>query len=208
MVTIDNRIQRNQAELRRVDRHLAGTASPGQAPARGEYADQLRDRREELVDQISFDKEKLAAAGGITHGKHNVRPGDLINAAGRWLPVVRANTRTVTVPTGYSWTDTLPWSKVRSVAPAEGFTPAQAAQLLQGAGDDQHRRAALEKTLARAEQAATNDVTATSPGAVDDELPLDMPSAGETRRAEQRLRQHPHQQTHTVGGARPPHQGR
>lgn len=200
VVTIDNRIQRNEAELRRVDRLLAGTASPGQGPASGEYADQLRDRREQLLDQIGFDTDKLEAAGGINYGKHNVAPGDLVNAVGRWLPVVRANAKTVTVPTGYSWTDTVPWSKVRSVTKAEDFSPAQAAQLLDDAGDDQHRRAALEKTLARAEQAGTDTASpARSPGVADEALPFDTLTAGETSRAEQRLRQHPHQQHLTLG---------
>lgn len=210
VVTIDNRIQRNQAELRRVDRLLAGTAAPGQGPATGEYAEQLRERREELVDQLGFDQDKLAAAGGITYGKHNVRPGDLINAAGRWLPVVRANAKTATVPTGYSWTDTLPWSKVRSVTRAEDLSPAQTAQLLDAAGDDKHRRAALEKTLARAEQAATSTGPAASPRGAEDATPADMPTAGEASRAEQRLREHPRLQNPTVGGApsTTPRQGR
>jgi hypothetical protein len=203
---IDYRINRNQAELRRVVRFLATRTSP-------EHADQLRDRREQLTDQIGFDKQKLAAAGAISYGKHNVHAGDLINAVGRWLPVVRANVKTATVPTGYSWTDTLPWSKVRGVVKAEDFTPDQVQQMLDAAGDDKHRSAALAKTRGRAEQAATHhpaeDTTTArltpAPGETD-ELPLDLAADVDAEPAGQRL--HQQQRTgHPPTGAAAPTAG-
>lgn len=117
---------------------------------------QLGQVKAEALDAIGHDRAKLEAAGGVTYGKHNVAAGDIIvSRTGGYTPVLRANAKSATVPTGYSWTDTVPWSKVAKVISAEEFTPAQVRQILDAADpSDKHRIAAFEKTLARVAAAA------------------------------------------------------
>lgn len=58
--------------------------------------------------------------GEVTeYGQHNVAPGDLVRIRGHWHQVVRANKKTVTVPSTLgSWTDTAPWRHVTDHRPA------------------------------------------------------------------------------------------
>ena len=52
-----------------------------------------------------------------------VAAGDEVLVGGRWYTVVRANRKTVTVPTGHSWTGTVPYREIRdhrAMAPAAG----------------------------------------------------------------------------------------
>lgn len=172
--TIAARIDRNEALVRSADRELgnhqtaqtivdklgadhpkikaAGLARLGlRSPERIAQLEQIKAT---ALDAVTHDRTKLEAAGGIAYGQHNVEAGDFIKHRGGWLPVVRANAKTVSVPTGYSWTDKLPWSKVNAVAKADSFSPTQINQLLSATGpDDKHRRAALQKALARSEAA-------------------------------------------------------
>lgn len=184
VVTITNRIERNEALVRKVDRELAehetaqciidkvgadhpkvqavGTDRLGlRSPERLAQLGQLK---AEALDAIGHDRAKLEAAGGVTYGKHNVSPGDIIvSRSGGYTPVLRANAKTATVPTGYSWTDTVPWSKVTKVIRAEEFTPAQVRQILDAAEPgDKHRIAAFAKTLTRAEATAASPPAAES----------------------------------------------
>jgi hypothetical protein len=184
VVTITNRIERNEALVRKVDRELAehetaqsiidkvgadhpkvqavGTAHLGlRSPKRLAQLGQLKT---EALDAIGHDRARLEAAGGVSYGKHNVSPGDIIvSRSGGYTPVIRANAKSATVPTVYSWTDTVPWSKVTKVVEAEKFTPDQVRQILEAVEpSDKHRIAAFEKTLARAE-AATSMAAADKP---------------------------------------------
>jgi GNAT superfamily N-acetyltransferase len=137
-----------------------GTAQLGLRSA--ERLAQLGHFKAEALDAIGHDGAKLDAAGGVTYGKHNVSPGDIIvSRSGGCTPVIRANAKSATIPTGYSWTDTVPWSKVTKVIEAEKFTPDQVRQILEAVEpSDKHRIAAFEKTLARAEAAASTHATA------------------------------------------------
>lgn len=176
VVTITNRIERNEALVRKIDRELAAHetaegiidkvgANHPKVEAVGtdrlglrspERLAQLGRMKAEALDAIGHDRLQLEAAGGVTYGKHNVSPGDVIvSRGGAYRPVLRANAKSATVPTGYSWTDTVPWSKVGKVIRAEEFTPDQVRQILEAADpSDKHRIAAFQKTLTRAEAAA------------------------------------------------------
>lgn len=194
VVTITNRIERNEAQVRKVDRELAehetaqgitdkvgadhpkvqavgpdrlGVRTPGRLAQLGQI-------KAEAFDAIGHDRTKLEAAGGVKSGKHNVEPGDIIvSRTGGWTPVIRANAKTATVPTGYSWTDTIPWSRVTKVVKAEKFTPDQVREILAAVEpSDNHRAAAFEKTLARAEAAA-----APAPSKAPDAASVNKPDA-------------------------------
>lgn len=127
VVTIGNRIERTQAEIRRNER-LLETAS-------GTYHGQVTRQLDELRDQIDHDQAKLAAAGGVPYSRDNVKPGDFVRVRGQWFPVVRANVKTVTVPsplvaaTSRS-TDTTPWREVNDHIAHDDATRDQIADMI------------------------------------------------------------------------------
>lgn len=113
-VTIGNRIERNEAEARRIRRRLQG--------AEGTYRRRLELLITDLDDQLALDRAKLDEAGGVEHSRETVRPGDFVRIRGHWYTVVRSNPKTVTVPSPLAaadskWTDTAPWREVTAHLP-------------------------------------------------------------------------------------------
>jgi hypothetical protein len=76
------RLERNQAELRKVQRTLHGTGKEmygTDKPATGEHADRLRAMEKDLQAKIEHDQ---GITGTPEYGKHNVKPGDVIRVRG------------------------------------------------------------------------------------------------------------------------------
>lgn len=132
-VTIGNRIERNERELRDINRRLDGTSSSVSGPAQGEYKERLESMKAELEDRIGFDKGKLEAAGGLTASKDTVNKGDFVKIRGRWYPVTRANAKTVSVPNAMipSRSETTPWREVQEHRKAGEVTRADVARMVQ-----------------------------------------------------------------------------
>lgn len=72
--------------------------------------------------------QQLADGTATNYGPSNVRKGDAVKIRGTWRRVVRANPKSVTVETDYSWTGRTPWHEVQdhvrsgaSNHPAEGL---------------------------------------------------------------------------------------
>ncbi len=109
IVTIGNRIERIEAEIRRTQRHLAA--------AEGTYRGRLQVQLEELADELTYHQAKLAAAGDVPYSRENVKAGDFVRVRGTWYPVTRANAKTVTLPSALvpatsRTTNTTPWREV------------------------------------------------------------------------------------------------
>ncbi|MFS3130660.1 DUF3560 domain-containing protein [Nocardioides sp. Bht2] len=123
VVTIGNRIERNDADLRRIDRRLASLSDSAQSA----YADRLNARRLELVDQIDYDRQKLSDRGGDRYSRETVKPGDFVQVTGIWFPVLRSNAKSVSVPSPMAaadstWTNTAQWHKVQAHLPRNQAT--------------------------------------------------------------------------------------
>lgn len=119
------RIERLETELRDIDRKLAGYTDKWggeHTPAAGGWREQLEARRAQLVDELAYDRAALAAAideGRYTaYGPHNVKAGYLVRVNGFWRKVVKVNRVTVSVETGYSWTDKIRYTDLREILPA------------------------------------------------------------------------------------------
>lgn len=120
-VRVGNRIERNEAELHSVERKLHGTgkAIHGEdVAATGGYAARLQQRRLELLDELQHDQAKVEAAGGVTYSAQTVQVGDLVRIRGLWYPVIRANAKSVTVPSPMlpaesKRTERAPWREVQ-----------------------------------------------------------------------------------------------
>ncbi|MGP3777001.1 DUF3560 domain-containing protein (plasmid) [Streptomyces sp. SDT5-1] len=99
------RVDRMETELRALDRKIAQLDADAGEDLREQYASE----RAVLVERIDGDRAVLEQAtqegrfGRYT--KSNVHRDDQVKVRGQWRQVVRANPKTVSVTTGYSWTD-------------------------------------------------------------------------------------------------------
>jgi len=129
--TTRRRIERLEAQRRRIQRQLdatqepAGTGTfgedgrsePGPAPAEGVYRSRLVADAAQLDDELAYWRELLARAeadGSKVWGPDDFQVGDFAGRSGQWHRVLKVNKKSLTVPSivGGSWNDLLPYSKV------------------------------------------------------------------------------------------------
>ncbi len=74
-------------------------------------------RLTEIRDELAYWRQVVAskeAAGAKVWSKADFRKDDqVLDDMGRWHAVLRVNAKSLTVPTPYSWTETLPYDRVR-----------------------------------------------------------------------------------------------
>jgi hypothetical protein len=136
-VTVANRIQKLTADRNRITRlldgHVRTLAVPGDgtrhtettAPATGPFRDRLTARLAEVTDQLTYWEgirdQQITTGAAAGHSQATIHPGDAVRIRGRWYPVVRANRKTVTVPSTLGpWTDTAPYHEITDHRPAAG----------------------------------------------------------------------------------------
>jgi predicted RNA methylase len=132
---IIRRIDKTEAELRQTQHRIDGTRpandwrgayyAPEAKPAEGAYLEQLQARKTFLEHQLEADRAALAeheANGYVRLSRETVHKGDTVTCwAGTRVEVLRVSAKSVTVPSGYSWTHTIPYDKITSVqCPHEG----------------------------------------------------------------------------------------
>lgn len=129
---IGRRIARNTAEEARIQRGLAGYQRRFRYPsgyrveehpaATGTYREQLLGQLQHVRAALAADRQALedlqAAGAWCPVDPGTIKPGDAIRARGRWEKVTRVNRSTVSVATGYSWTDRVPFAEITGHRPA------------------------------------------------------------------------------------------
>jgi hypothetical protein len=89
---------------------------PEHGAATGAYREQLLERRPFTEEQLRYWREvrdDQRAAGRVdTVDWSQVRKGDAVKIRGQWRRVARVNAKTVSVETGYTWTDRCPKHEV------------------------------------------------------------------------------------------------
>lgn len=112
------RVARLEAEDRRLVRQL-DRLGPVTDDAPSAWREEMQARREVIAEQLRGDHELLEAAKAAGRfgrwDKTNVHNGDHVLLRFGWRTVVRANAKTVSVDTGYSWTNKYGWEEVRDV---------------------------------------------------------------------------------------------
>jgi len=118
---IIRRIKGHEAELRKLPRlwadHVIYSAYRHQEPDPA-YKEQLEARRVYVKAQLEADRAALRAAedaGYRCHSRSTIHAGDMIHMHGRTWEVARVNAKSVSVKTGYSWTDTVSYERIRRV---------------------------------------------------------------------------------------------
>ncbi|WP_406054727.1 DUF3560 domain-containing protein [Kribbella sp. NBC_00889] len=124
---VGRRITRLGTELRRVERELGGYSrvvggySTIHPPATGDRAERLGLQRIDLQDQLKYwtgVRDELAA-DQPTYSHETINKGDYVRISGHWRKVARVNRKSVSVETGYSWTDRAPYYDITEHRPAE-----------------------------------------------------------------------------------------
>lgn len=134
-ITVANRIQGLQADLRGIDRRLTGHTRTISVDAAGRRAvettpaaagpdrERLLARKAELTDQLAYWEsiraEQIEAGAALDLSPATVSRGDSVRVNGRWYEVVRVNAKSVTVPSCLgTWTDTVRYDKITAHRPA------------------------------------------------------------------------------------------
>lgn len=112
----DRRFLNGAGEVVQVQRHAP--AAPG-----SDYEASLTARRTQVLDQLEHDRATVARAveAGALHmwGRDSVHVGDLVStntgSGARFREVLKVNRVSVSVPTGYSWTDKIRFTDLRQV---------------------------------------------------------------------------------------------
>lgn len=112
------RVKRMEAEVSRLDRQMAGLGlSPETASST--LREQYEGERAVLLKRLEGDRavlEEAKAAGTFgRYSKDNVHKDDRVHIRGQWRLVARASAKSVSVTTGYSWTDRYGWEEVRAL---------------------------------------------------------------------------------------------
>lgn len=123
-VTVANRIETLGAELRKLERCIIAPcyddargyvdATETQKQARADYlAPHLAEKRDQISYWEAVRAAQIATGRATGHSRTTVKKGDRVKIRGHWRDVVRANPKTVSVTTGYSWTDTVPYAEIQ-----------------------------------------------------------------------------------------------
>ena len=130
--TVANRIEKIAAEIRKVDRILAGERRyKGQSSGSwfdesawetikptGDYLARLEARKAEQEDQLTYwqgIRDEQKTNGIRSYGPQDIKKGDYVLQRGSWYEVVRVNRKTVSVQTEYSWTSPIPFVEICDV---------------------------------------------------------------------------------------------
>ncbi|MFD7573303.1 hypothetical protein ACFV6U_22675 [Streptomyces sp. NPDC059810] len=83
---------------------------------RRQYEGELAVLQERIAgDRAVLDAAREAGTFG-RYSKDNVHRDDRVKIRGQWRTVARANGKSVSVTTGYSWTDRYGWEEVKAVS--------------------------------------------------------------------------------------------
>jgi uncharacterized protein DUF3560 len=109
------RIERMEARQRDITRKLE------QATAGSSWHQRLVEHLQVIEDDLSYWRGHVAALateGFKVWSAADFTPGDLVKTAFGWHKVVRVNAKSLSVETGYTWTDKIPYDRVKGRTPA------------------------------------------------------------------------------------------
>lgn len=103
-VTVANRIEKLEAELRAIQRRIDGVPTTGHVtttPATGARLEHLEHQKAGLIDHIDYWTQvratQVASGKASSYSQDDISAGDQIKVGGMWWTVARANKKTCTV---------------------------------------------------------------------------------------------------------------
>jgi len=129
-VTVANRIETLGAELRKLERRITAPcyddtrgyidATAEQRQARAErLAPNLAEKRDQIAYWEAVRAAQIGDGTATGYDRSTVTKGDRVKIRGQWREVVRTNLKTVSVTTGYTWTDTAPYAEIQQLVRPE-----------------------------------------------------------------------------------------
>ena len=141
--TVANRIKKLEADTRGTQRNIdgrrewikdeAGRDMLSNEPigATGAYRERLLTRLAEQNDQLTYWKqvraEQIATGKATNFSRETISKGDYVRYRFGWAEVVRANAKTVSVKTDYTWTDKIEYEALTDHKTAAEYAEARAA---------------------------------------------------------------------------------
>ncbi|TFC17461.1 DUF3560 domain-containing protein [Cryobacterium algoritolerans] len=125
-VTVANRINTLGAELRKLERRVIALryddaqgyvdATATQKQARADHlAPNLAEKRDQIAYWEAVRAAQIESGTATSYDRSTVKKGDRVKIRGQWRDVVRANPKTVSVSTGYTWTDTAQYAEIQQL---------------------------------------------------------------------------------------------
>lgn len=133
---VQGRIERLETERRQLTRAIEGSThtfaggyKETTPPATGDRLARLTAERAQVDDKLTHWRGVLAQleeAGAKVYSRENVAKGDYVRYIGGWFEVLKANPKSVTVPSLYvpGHTGTIPYHKILGHRPAETLVDA------------------------------------------------------------------------------------
>ncbi|TFD24749.1 DUF3560 domain-containing protein [Cryobacterium sp. TMT2-23] len=129
-VTVANRIDTLGSELRKLERRITAPcyddtrgyidATEAQQQARAErLAPNLAEKRDQIAYWEAVRAAQIGDGTATGYDRSTVNKGDRVKIRGQWREVVRTNLKTVSVTTGYTWTDTAPYAEIQQLVRPE-----------------------------------------------------------------------------------------
>jgi len=117
-LVVARRIDRLETDLRRTVAVLEGrSVAYGCKTPSSQWREQLEANAAHLREQLEhwrrIHAEQVESGKVGEWTQADVQRGDLVQVRGRWVKVARVNRTTVSVETGYSWTDRVPYHEIR-----------------------------------------------------------------------------------------------
>jgi len=123
-VTVANRVETLGAELRKLERRITAPcyddtrgyidATAEQIQARAtRLAPHIDEKRDQITYWEAVRAEQITTGRATGHSRATIQKGDRVKIRGHWREVVRANAKTVSVTTGYTWTNTTPYAEIQ-----------------------------------------------------------------------------------------------
>lgn len=120
--TVARRIVRLREQVRKhqevVDRFAASPVRPEGETRRVEVVEQLEHLRSQLAHWEQVRAVQIENGTVTVYGPEVVKAGDLVKVGDDWFRVARANGKSVSVHTEYTWTRRAPWHEVQDHRPA------------------------------------------------------------------------------------------
>ncbi len=123
-VTVANRIQTLGADLRKLERRIIAPryddaygyvdASDAEKQARAvRLGPHIAEKRDQIAYWEAVRAAQIESGTATGYDRTTVKKGDRVRIRGQWREVVRANLKSVSVTTGYTWTDTAPYAEIQ-----------------------------------------------------------------------------------------------
>lgn len=117
---VARRIDRLGAQVRKIRRNLDSVKDRDGAQYeeyRARVGEELQHLEAQLEHWEQVRAQQVTTGATTNYGKDNVAAGDIVKVRGDWYRVARANAKSVSLKTEYSWVQRTPWHEVQDHRP-------------------------------------------------------------------------------------------